>query len=176
MQVDFYFQLLRRFHPRLVTQTLRAAVRNFIKETNLDTFERCSEIYDWVACAYTCGDDASVRSFARDMRTLVDRQSRRLIERGEGILNRLEETWVRRDEPARPFQLQQPPIGAVPADRAAQSFPQIPGLEFTRPGTGWEAVDLFGVASAPVPYDVFRARLAEEERETATVAGAACQG
>ena len=39
MQVDFYFQLLRRFHPELLTRRMRAGVRNFIKQTNLDTYE-----------------------------------------------------------------------------------------------------------------------------------------
>ena len=48
MQVDFYFQLLRRFHPEMLSQTMRATVRNFIKQTNLDTYERMSEIYDYV--------------------------------------------------------------------------------------------------------------------------------
>jgi hypothetical protein len=38
MQVDFYFQLLWRFHLSFLTHRLRAAVRNFIKQTNLDTY------------------------------------------------------------------------------------------------------------------------------------------
>ena len=48
MQVDFYYQLLRRFHPELLTLTLRGAVRNFIKYTNLDTYECLCQIYDYV--------------------------------------------------------------------------------------------------------------------------------
>ena len=160
MQVDFYFQLMRRFHPELLSQTLRAAVRNFIKQTNLDTYERCSEIYDFVA---TCDptDEVAVRGFARELRMRVDRQSRGLLLRGERILNLLEDTYARKASPdcfsvAAPFSL----------DVAAEQIPcsVVPGLEFTRPGSGWEAVDLFGVARAPVPYNVFRARLAEEGR------------
>ena len=160
MQVDFYFQLMRRFHPELLSQTLRAAVRNFIKQTNLDTYERCSEIYDFVAHCDPA-DEVAIRGFARDLRVRVDRQSRGLLLRGERILNCLEDAYARKTSPgcisvAAPFSL----------DEAAEQIPcsVVPGLEFTRPGSGWEAVDLFGVARAPVPYNVFRARLAEEGR------------
>ncbi|HMD98190.1 MAG TPA: radical SAM protein [Terriglobia bacterium] len=163
MQVDFYFQLVRRFRPELLTQTLRAVARNFIKQTNLDTYERCCEIYDFVA---TCdpADEVTLRSFARDARVRVDRHSRELMVRGERIVNCLEDTYARRvsgiasNAPASPE-----PLGFDSAN-ADIPTPVIPGLEFTRPGSGWEVVDLFGVARAPMPYNVFRARLAEEKR------------
>jgi len=164
MQVDFYFQLLRRFHPELVTQKLRAAVRNFIKQTNLDTYERCSELYDFVA-ACDPRDEVAVRSFARELRMRVDRQSRELLVRGERILNWLEDTYARK---AAGISGQTPVpgegIGFEPGGAPGPACAVIPGLEFTRPGSGWETVDLFGVARAPVPYPVFRARLAEENR------------
>jgi anaerobic magnesium-protoporphyrin IX monomethyl ester cyclase len=163
MQVDFYFQLLRRFHPELLTQTLRAGVRNFIKQTNLDTYERCCEIYDFVA-ACDPADAVAIRGFARDLRVRVDRQSRALLLRGERILNCLEDAYARKASPVPGFA----PAAAnlFPLDVAEEqiSLSVVPGLEFTRPGSGWEAVDLFGVARAPVPYPVFRARLAEEGR------------
>ncbi len=161
MQVDFYFQLVRRFHPELLSQTLRAAVRNFIKQTNLDTYERCSEIYDFVA-ACDPADEVAIRGFARELRVRVDRQSRGLLLRGERILNSLEDAYARKASPgctsvaATPFSLD------VATEQISLSV--VPGLEFTRPGSGWEAVDLFGVARAPVPYNVFRARLVEEGR------------
>jgi len=163
MQVDFDFQLMRRFRPELLSQTLRATVRNFIKQTNLDTYERLSEIYDFVA---TCdpADDVTLRGFAREARVRVDRHSRELMVRGERIVNCLEDTYARKvsgvpyDAPAAPEPLD--------FDSAKERIPTpvIPGLEFTRPGSGWEVVDLFGVARAPVPYNIFRARLAEEKR------------
>lgn len=161
MQVDFSFQLLRRFWPETLTQTLRAVVRNFIKETNLDTFERCCEIFDFIA-ACDPADEIALRSFARDARARVDRHSRELMIRGERILNCLDEIYARKTSgiytPAPPQ-----PLGF---DSAHEHTPTqvIPGLEFTRPGSGWEGVDLFGVAQAPVPYRIFRARLAEETR------------
>lgn len=168
MQVDFYFQLMRRFHPELLSQSMRAAVRNFIKHTNLDTYERCCEIYDFVS-ACDPADEAAIRSFARALRIRVDQQSRELLVRGERLLNWLEETYARKASgmsgPA-----------ALPPERAPSRMvedqaaaPVIPGFEFTRPGSGWESVDLFGVSRAPVPYDVFRARLAEEDRRSEEV-------
>ncbi len=163
MQVDFYFQLLRRFHPELLTQTLRASVRNFIKQTNLDTYQRCCEIYDFVASCDPA-DEVAIRRFARELRARVDRQSRELLVRGERILSWLEDTYARKVLGIRvPVPAQPEVLDCGVADGQA-SFPIIPGLEFTRPGSGWEAVDLFGVARAPVPYPVFRARLAEEDR------------
>lgn len=165
MQVDFYFQLMRRFHPELLTQTLRASVRNFIKQTNLDTYERCCEIYDFAA---TCDptDQGAIRGFARELRGRVDRQSRALLVRGERILNWLEDAYTRRASAVRHGS----PAAAEPLSFGAHeeqaTFSPLPGLEFTRPGSGWEAVDLFGVARAPVPYQVFRARLAEEHRNS----------
>src|SRR5271165_4677427 len=163
MQVDFYFQLLRRFRPELLTQTLRAAVRNFIKQTNLDTYERCCEIYDFVA-ACDPYDEVALRGYARDARVRVDRHSRELMVRGERILNSLEDTFARKVSGI-PYYAPDPPE-SLGSDSAKEHIPTpvIPGLEFTRPGTGWEGVDVFGVARAPVPYNIFRARLAEETR------------
>lgn len=163
MQVDFSFQLLRRFSPELLSQTLRAAVRNFIKQTNLDTFERCCEIYDFVA-ACDPADEVALRSFARDARVRVDRHSRELMVRGERILNCLDDTYARNTS-AIPYSAPAP-LEPLSFDSASEHTPTpvIPGLEFTRPGSGWEGVDIFGVAQAPVPYSIFRARLAEETR------------
>lgn len=67
MQVDFYFQLLRRFYADTITQTMRASVRNFIKRTNPDTYEHLCEIYDFVAASDPT-EQMSNRSFAREMR------------------------------------------------------------------------------------------------------------
>jgi len=163
MQVDFSYQLLRRFHPDLLSQSLRAAVRNFIKQTNLDTFERCCEIYDFVA-ACDPADGVALRGFARDARVRVDQHSRELMVRGERILNWLDDTYTRKVSGIPNYAPAPPePFGS---DSAKEDIPPsvIPGLEFTRPGSGWEGVDLFGVAQAPVPYKIFRARLAEETR------------
>ena len=158
MQVDFCFQLLRRFHPETLSQSLRAAVRNFIKETNLDTYARLSEIYDFVA---SCDprDSSAISAFAVQMRERVDLHSADLLVRGQRVLNWLDDSYARKcaglpgPAPAPPERTAAP---SVPA-----SAPEIPGLEFIRPGAGWEDVDLFGISQAPVPYRVHQARLAE---------------
>ena len=48
MQVDFYYHLLGIFHKDLLSRSLRPAVRNFIRQTNLDTYMRLCQIYDFV--------------------------------------------------------------------------------------------------------------------------------
>jgi len=163
MQVDFYFQLLRRFHPEMLSQAMRAAVRNFIKQTNLDTYERMAEIYDYVVGCDPL-DHAAIAAFARSQREKVDHHSAGLLQRGERILNWLDATYARKQAGL---------SGPAPAlvDGAGRqlevtlpTLPTIPGLEFIRPGSGWESVDLFGVSRAPVPYEVFRNRLAEQNR------------
>ena len=90
MQVDFLFQVLRRFHPKLLTMTLRGAVRNFVKETNLDTYQFLCQIYDFVAEGP--GDDLAVRAFGKEMRSQVDYRSEELKAKGEFLLHWLEET------------------------------------------------------------------------------------
>jgi radical SAM superfamily enzyme YgiQ (UPF0313 family) len=168
MQVDFYFQLLRRFRPELLTQRLRAAARNFIKQTNQDTYERLCEIYDFIA-NWDITDESGLRAFAREARSRVDQHGRELMVRGQRIVNWMEGTYARQDSGA---------AGAAPtasdslgseSAKAEVPMPVIPGLEFTRPGSGWETVDIFGVARAPMPYNTFRARLAEEKRTGVTI-------
>lgn len=163
MQVDFYFQLLRRFHPEMLSHTMRARVRNFIKQTNLDTYERMAEIYDYVVGCDPL-DHAATAGFARGQREKVDRHSAGLLVRGDRILNWLDATYARKQAA-----LSGPAPAPAEESTAQQELtvpppPAIPGLEFIRPGSGWEAVDLFGVSRAPVPYEVFRNRLAEQSR------------
>jgi hypothetical protein len=166
MQVDFYFQLLRRFHPDTLSQSLRASVRNFIKETNLDTYARLSEIYDFVA-GCDPRDVSSIQTFARRMRERVDIHSAGLLTRGQRVLNWLEDTYAKKA--AGLFGPAPAPPEVSPRVTRRDDVPEIPGLEFTRPGSGWEEVDLFGVSQAPVPYRVYQARLAEykESKERA---------
>lgn len=160
MQVDFYFQLLRRFHPEVLSQTMRAAVRNFIKRTNLDTFEALSRIYDFVVDADP-DDQMLMRDFARQMRHRVDEASADLHVDGERLLHWMEEAYAGRaqgrlagaaiqacDE-ALPFlNLGRIPYQGLDALRAAdQPWPSEP--------------DLFDLGPLPVPYDEFRRRMAQ---------------
>jgi radical SAM superfamily enzyme YgiQ (UPF0313 family) len=97
MQVDFYFQLLRRFHPDVLTQTLRGAVRNFIKQTNIDTYQHLCEIYDFVENVNT-NDQITIQSFAKNMREIVDEHSRKLYAQGENVLAWLNDVYDQRGQ------------------------------------------------------------------------------
>ncbi|OOP56219.1 MAG: hypothetical protein AYP45_10275 [Candidatus Brocadia carolinensis] len=168
MQVDFYYQLLRRFHPETLTQTLRAAVRNFIKQTNLDTYACLCEIYDFVATA-DARDHVMVRGFAREMRERVDERSRGLHAQGERILRWLTNTYERRGQDVR--------VPGFMTNTGALSFlsckpmpyssrDSLEKLEFVTPEADWiDEKDLLGVASAPIPYNVFKSRFAEQKAE-----------
>ncbi|GAG15608.1 unnamed protein product, partial [marine sediment metagenome] len=92
MQVDFYFQLLRRFNSEVLTQTLRGAVRSFIKQTNIDTYQCLCQIYDFVT-AVDSNDQVMIRGFAREMRERVDERSKELYAQGERILRWLNNAY-----------------------------------------------------------------------------------
>lgn len=151
MQVDFYFQLLRRFHPELLTETLRAAVRNFIKLTNLDTYECMCRICDFVAMTDP-SDQPRLHAFASGMRERVDERSMDLLARGEQIQSWLETAYERRAE-------------------GRFEVPEFPGAGFrsigwTLPSAGSvNPYDPLGLTPVPIPYDVFKARLSDERLE-----------
>lgn len=95
MQVDFYFQLLKRFCPELLTMSLRGAVRSFIKNTNIDTHQCLSVIYDFVSTVDPENTDECHR-FSQWMRKEVDRRSESLRQQGECILDFQQETFRRK--------------------------------------------------------------------------------
>ena len=152
MQVDFYFQLLRRFHPEALTQSLRAAVRNFIKLTNLDTYECICRIYDFVAGTNPT-DQARLRGFAAEMRDRIDERSTALLARGERILHWLETTYERRG--SGPVEI---PELCFPAEVSSQPLRRAETPELN-------PFDPLGLTPVPIPYDVFKARLGAERRE-----------
>jgi radical SAM superfamily enzyme YgiQ (UPF0313 family) len=159
MQVDFYFQLLRRFYPHLLSLTLRSRVRNFIKQTNLDTYEHLCQIYDFVASTDP-RDQQAIHQFSRDIRDRVDRQSHELRLRGESLLN-----WIHR--------LYESRIAELPPDRPASTttaplFQNIRAQPYrglndllNRPANDLKTaeLDLFGLSAGPIPYDEFRRQL-----------------
>ena len=150
MQVDFYFQLLRRFHPELLTQSLRAAVRNFIKQTNLDTYECICRIYDFVARTDP-SDQVRLRAFAGELRDRIDGRSAELTARGEAILHWLEASYANREFGP----VEAPEIPAY-AGRASLKATELPEAGRTNP------FDPLGLTPVPIPYEVFKARLSAE--------------
>jgi anaerobic magnesium-protoporphyrin IX monomethyl ester cyclase len=167
MQVDFCFQILRRFYPELLTQTLRSAVKSFIKKTNLDTYQCLCQIYDFVACTDP-SDYFHVRSFAKEMRERVDYRSREIKARGEVILRWLGE--------AAAGQRQTP--GLTPVFSAMSgtglNVPPVPyegptslkKWDFLGPDMGWvDGIQPFGLSPGAIPYTIFKETLAWEQGE-----------
>ncbi len=167
MQVDFYFQLLKRFHPGRLTQTLRASVRNFIKNTNLDTFECLSQIYDFTTgCDPT--DDVALRSFARQMRREVDDRSGSLHVQGEYILRWLTSAFQGETGKFNPPRRTQPVQAAQ--ESAFRSFRPIPysgemsleKLDLLQPIQEWDDPgDWLGGHTEPITYAEFKRLLGE---------------
>jgi anaerobic magnesium-protoporphyrin IX monomethyl ester cyclase len=96
MQVDFYYQLLRRFFPHVLTQSIRSRVKNFIKKTNMETFALLSVIYDFVI-QIDDPENMDIRKFKQNLRIMVDNNSTRLRQEGEEILDILELAHEKRD-------------------------------------------------------------------------------
>lgn len=144
MQVDFTFQLLRRFHPGALNQGLRASVRNFIKQTNLDTYQCLSEIYDFVTDVDT-NDHLAIRGFAREMRIQVDERSAELRVQGERLLRRLDDAYEYH----------------IKGDRAP-GREMLGNLEFAAPRS-MSGTHPFDVAPAAIPYHVFKNRMNKQK-------------
>lgn len=153
MQVDFYFQLLRRFHPEALTQSLRAAVRNFIKLTNLDTYECICRIYDYVAVSDP-SDAGGARQFASQMRQRIDDRSRALLARGECILKWLETAYERRE------------LGPVAVPEMLEGGATT-GRSPNRTGQAANPLDPLGLIPVPIPYEIFKSQLEGERRQDA---------
>jgi hypothetical protein len=171
MQVDFYFQLLRRFHTDYLSQNLRATVRNFIKQTNLDTFECLSQIYDFIV---RCDphDRSAIHGFAREMRWRVDDRSAVLLEQGQRIIDWLEETY-RTQGTARHTGL---PVRATQtSDFLGWHATPYTGLDSLigqnnlafGEGEGGHTADTLEKGGVPMPYSVFKTRM-EETKEIAS--------
>jgi anaerobic magnesium-protoporphyrin IX monomethyl ester cyclase len=159
MQVDFYFQLLRRFHPEVLNQTLRAAVRVFIKQTNLDTYECLCRIYDFVSAADPT-DQLWIRAFAREMREHVDERSQTLHLQGERLLRRLEQAYENRGQQAAAGKPEFAGAGLPPLGCHAVPYRGIDNLR---------GIDLLArqeaPAAGPIPYSLFKAQLIRETPE-----------
>ncbi|MGA8572350.1 MAG: B12-binding domain-containing radical SAM protein [Desulfobaccales bacterium] len=167
MQVDFLFQVLRRFSPQLLTMTLRGAVRNFVKETNIDTYQYLCRIYDFVANGP--GDDISIRAFAKEMRRGVDERSAELKAKGEFLLHWLEETNAGRGR-------QEDIVASLPGTRtrslaSSQCLPysgldSLQNFDFLGPEMGWvDGIQPFGLSPAAIPYTAFKERLAKDREK-----------
>jgi anaerobic magnesium-protoporphyrin IX monomethyl ester cyclase len=81
VRLDFLFQILQYFHPETISMGMRAATRNLIKRTNLDTYQHLCDIYDFVE-SIDSKDRTTINEFRREMRRKVDVASTDLYKRG----------------------------------------------------------------------------------------------
>jgi len=114
-------------------------------------------------------DHVMVRGFAREMRERVDERSRGLHAQGERILRRLSNTYDHRGQDVRVSRFVSN-TGALPflscKPKPYYGLESLENLEFMTPDSEWmEDTDLLGVAPAPIPYHVFKNRLAEQKDE-----------
>jgi len=139
-------------------------VRNFIKETNLDTYEWLCRIYDYVATADP-HDQASLRKFAWEMRRGVDADSAELHAQGQELLEWLDALYERRDKPRETPWSFSPhvPMSNLGFRALDESGVSHLGERVPRESArGWEpGSDLFGLLPAPIPYGEFKKRMAE---------------
>ncbi len=146
MEVDFSFQLLRRFYPDVLTQELRSEVRSFIKETNIDTYRCLCQIYDIVASVQP-DDERAIKGAMKSMRQRVDQGGVELRSRGEWILQRLRRAYAERESGA----------GEVVFWK---DVPTIPWLETALAPYGRTEEGMgFGMLKQPIPYEEFRRQL-----------------
>jgi anaerobic magnesium-protoporphyrin IX monomethyl ester cyclase len=151
MEVDFTFQLLRRFSPEVLGHELRSEVRSFIKETNIDTYRHLSRIYDVVAVLEP-NDDSAIRGFMAAMRQRVDSAGAELRSRGEWVLQQLREAHAagrRRVFWDNETIVPSPYSGAVP-------YAGLESINTWR--TDGQSVP-FGILERPIPYAEFRRQL-----------------
>jgi radical SAM superfamily enzyme YgiQ (UPF0313 family) len=161
MQVDFTFQLLKRFYPEVLTQSLRAAVRSFIKETNIDTYKCLCEIYDFVE-SIDPNNRAKIHNFARQIRAVVDSRSMARHTQGESILNWLDNAYeLRGQERMKIIRQQRTFMGYnVMSDTSLNNFSTLDSYAYT---PGWdEGTDLFGLPQRPIPYQTFKMKLSRQ--------------
>jgi radical SAM superfamily enzyme YgiQ (UPF0313 family) len=156
MQVDFYFQILRRFYPQLLNLTLRSNVRNFIKYTNLDTYEHLCQIFDFVTSTDP-HNQTSIFEFSRYTRDRVDSRSQELRMQGEGLLDWMQRLYESRNTGSQPDW--SPTKSTSPAFLGCRAEPYF-GLDTgdSRPddAMGLDTIDLFGLSEGPIPYSEFK--------------------
>jgi anaerobic magnesium-protoporphyrin IX monomethyl ester cyclase len=156
MQVDFTYQLLRRFYPEVLTESLRGAVKSFIKETNLDTYKYLCQTYDFIESTDP-SNRLALQGFAGELRAIVDEGSRGLHIQGERILDSLNNAYEHRGLVGSRFM-------STPIASSASPYFGMGGPEQgAYSPCSMELVDLFGLTPMPIPYQTFKSQLSRQE-------------
>lgn len=151
MEVDFSYQLMRRFYIDRLNEGLRAEVRAFIKETNVDTHRHLCRIYDLVQLMDPSNTD-EVKNSMKEMRHIVDKSSNKLRIQGQGIMDRLERAFSEKTL----FNV-----------KSGSQYDRAPGLTFidsvffsdiNHEGDKQSLTDLnfFGSFQEAVPYELYK--------------------
>ncbi len=154
MEVDFSFQLLRRFHPEVLSQGLRADVRSFIRETNIDTYRCLSSIWDMVS-AVDPEDREAVLPAMRGLRQRVDDGGIALRAKGERILARLRQAWAGEEH----SEVAAASRAFGSASAGGEVVPDIGIASVARRGADPAGLDFFGALRRPIPYEEFKRRM-----------------
>jgi methylmalonyl-CoA mutase cobalamin-binding subunit len=159
MQVDFYYQLLRRFFPEVLDRTIRSYVRNFIKRTNMATYHLLSNIYDFVNTFNTL-NEKNLNDFASKMRYKVDKNSMELRVMGESIIGMLDLAYKKRGKKEikhvlnyydEPVDFPSIPFSAKNNEREESTEQEVIGLK-----------DILNLA-VPIPYITFKKMIQENQ-------------
>ena len=155
MEVDFTFQLLRRFQPEVLSQELRSEVRSFIKETNIDTYRHLSRIYD-IVVGLEPDDETAIRGAMAEMRSEVDLAGSQLRSRGEWVLGSLRRAHGEGGQRSRHEGFLNGELSIPYLENDISPYvgrgvvPDWPGSD--RPG-------FIGMLRHPIPYEEFRRQL-----------------
>ena len=156
MQIDFFFQILRRFHPEYLSQSLRATVRNFIKDTNLDTFECLSYLYDFIMDV-DINDEPKIHRFAKEMRQRIDKRSAILLAKGERILSYFEKAY--RNKGLDPQFIFNSEDNSVSTLNTSSAVAASDGSDFLQVQNASEILNLLATGRNFIPYDEFQKKL-----------------
>jgi radical SAM superfamily enzyme YgiQ (UPF0313 family) len=155
MEVDFTFQLLRRFQPEVLSQELRSEVRSFIKETNIDTYRHLSRIYD-IVVGLEPDDEKAVRGAMAEMRHRIDSSGSELRSEGEWVLRGLRRAYGEGKVGSRQEGFLNEEVSIPYLD---QGIVPYAGRGIVAPRPANEESGFIGMLRHPIPYEEFRRQL-----------------
>jgi anaerobic magnesium-protoporphyrin IX monomethyl ester cyclase len=149
MEIDFVHHLLQIFYPEVLIQSLRALSRNFVRQTNLDTYQHLSEIYDYVMAA-DVDDQVQAAGFAHELKSHIDSSDIIFKERGRALLSGLNDAYLGRNNG---------PAGTAAPQTRSGMAPLVSAGSTAGKGEWIRSGILSGFPERPIPYDEFKTRI-----------------